>query len=161
MEKILVSACLLGHPVRYDGAGMAQNHPLFQRWKKEGRLIGFCPEVSGGLPTPRPPAEIQGGTAIEVMQGCAQVRTAAGKDLSRQFIQGAELALALCLEHQITLAILSESSPSCGSTSVYDGSFSRHKIDGVGVTTAMLISHGIKVFSQHRLEDADEYLKRL
>lgn len=84
LPKVLVSACLLGQPVRYDGR--ASGHPdLLQRWQAEGRVVPLCPEVAGGLPTPRPPAEIPGGQGGEVLDGLAQVVTVSGEDVSAAF----------------------------------------------------------------------------
>ncbi len=151
MQRILVSACLLGEPLRYDGSGLRLADARLQRWWAEGRLLPFCPEVAGGLPVPRPPAEILGGGGEQVLDGLATVRSVAGDDVTDAFLRGARQALALCRAHDIEIAILTESSPSCGSRRIYDGSFSGGKIPGVGVTTALLRQHGIEVFSQHRL----------
>jgi uncharacterized protein YbbK (DUF523 family) len=103
MEKILVSSCLLGQPARYDGKGHAILHPQLTLWKKQNRLIIFCPEVAGGLPTPRAPAEIIQGSAI----------TNLGEDVTEQFQTGANIALELCKKNQVRFALLKESSPSC------------------------------------------------
>src|SRR5437868_12017614 len=83
VERILVSSCLMGRPVRYDGGARPVDDELFERWRAEGRLVPFCPEVAGGLPVPRPPAEI-----VE-----SRVRTVHGQDVTDAFLQGARLAL--------------------------------------------------------------------
>lgn len=157
-KKILISACLLGLPVRYDGQAKAVSHPLLQLWQETGRLLPLCPEVSGGLPVPRPAAEITGCNATDVIDGRAQVQTAENDDVTHYFLAGAQHALALCRQNNIRLAILKENSPSCGSTQVYDGSFSAKLTPGMGVTTALLRQNRITVFSEHEIEKAAEFL---
>ena len=142
--KILVSACLLGCPVRYDGQSKPVNHTLLQRWQANGWLVPFCPEQAGGLSTPRPAAEIQNDGLV--MTGC-------GRDVTTAFVRGAEQALTLCQQQQIKYAILKESSPSCGSSNIYNGHFSGQKIPGEGITTRLLRQHDIQVFSEHNLDE--------
>ncbi len=154
MHKVLVSACLLGDPVRYDGRSKAIDDTELDELVKQNRVIPFCPEVAGGLPTPRDAAEIQRGDGYSVIDGKSSVSTVAGNEVTDAFLCGARLALKLCRQHRIKVAILTESSPSCGSQQIYDGSFNRRIHAGVGVTTALLRRHGISVFSQHQLDDA-------
>lgn len=154
MSKLLVSACLLGDPVRYDGNAKPLAHRQLERLLRQDRVIGFCPEVGGGLPVPRPAAEIQNGDGAAVIAGGARVLTCDGSDVSAQFLAGAEAALELCREHDIRVAVLTEFSPSCGSGLIYDGSFRRRRIAGDGVTAALLRGHGIAVFNQHQLDAA-------
>ena len=154
MSKLLISACLLGDPVRYDGRAKGLRHPGLARLIAQDRVIGFCPEVAGGLPVPRPAAEIRAGDGDRVIAGEARVVTGSGDDVSKSFLAGARQALALCREHGIRVAVLTESSPSCGSSSIYDGSFTRRLIDGSGVTAALLRQQGISVFCQHQLDAA-------
>lgn len=156
-EKILISACLLGNKVRYDGAGKLLDEPIIRHWQQQGRLVPFCPEVEAGMPIPRPPAEIQGGTGAQVLDQAIPVTTAGEEDLTRSFIRGANLALSLCQQQQIKIAIMTEGSPSCGSQQINDGSFQRRKIAGEGVTVALLRQHGIRVFNQHQLDQAKAY----
>lgn len=158
--KLLVSACLLGDPVRYDGAAKTIGHAGLARLLDEGRVIAFCPEVAGGLPVPRPPAEIQGGDGDAVLAGSARVTTRDGTDVTAHFLDGAQQALELCRRHGVGAALLTESSPSCGSGQVYDGSFSRRAIGGSGVTAALLRRHGIAVFSQHKVDAAIDHVRR-
>lgn len=66
-QNILISACLLGNPVRYNGTDLLLDHPLLKQWHKEGKLISICPEVAGGLPAPRPPAEVVNGDGNTVL----------------------------------------------------------------------------------------------
>lgn len=158
LPRVLVSACLLGQPVRYDGRD--SGHPdLLQRWQAERRVVPLCPEVAGGLPTPRPPAEIPGGQGAAVLDGQAQVVTVTGLDVSEAFLAGARQALALVREHGIRVAVLKAGSPSCGNRLTYDGTFSGVKVPGEGVTTALLRREGVLVFSELELEDAQRALE--
>ena len=155
MNKILISSCLLGNPVRYDGKIKPLQSRLIQLWKNEGRLIEFCPEVAGGLPIPRDPAEITGdGGGGSVLSGSAKVIDRSGKNVSAQFIAGANMALDLCKKYYIRVAILTDGSPSCGSTQIYNGKFSKEKVQGLGVTTALLQQYGIHVFNPDNLDAA-------
>lgn len=160
MEKLLVSRCLLGHKVRYDG-GAHGPYETLQRWQDEGRIIALCPEVAGGQPTPRPPAEIPGGQGAQVLDGVLPVMTNEGADISAAFIAGAEAALRLVQQHGLRLAVLKARSPSCGNTHNYDGSFSGSLIAGEGVTAALLRRHGVKVFNELQLAEATAELARL
>jgi uncharacterized protein YbbK (DUF523 family) len=151
MQKILVSACLLGEKVRYDGNHKQLNHEIFRRWEKEGRLIPLCPEMAGGLPAPRAPAEINGD----------KVLTVDGTDVSAAFHAGAKAALLLCHTHHIQMAILKARSPSCGNQQIYDGSFSSRLIQGQGITARLLSQSGIKIFNEEQLLLAADYLTEL
>lgn len=145
IKKILISSCFLGERVRYNGVVKPFVNKLLEQWKKQGRLIAICPEVISGLPVPRPPAEIDPNTK--------QVITIESIDVTEQFDKGAKLALRLCRQHNIQLALLKESSPSCGSNTIYDGTFRQKKIIGEGVTTKLLREHGIKVFCEDSIEE--------
>jgi len=149
MQKILISACLLGEKVRFDGKSKKINAQILEIWQAENRLIPLCPEVAGGLSVPRAPVEIQGESVINIL----------GEDVSQAFGKGAQKALELCQQHDIHIAILKEGSPSCGVTQINDGTFSHTKITGQGVTTRLLQKHGVKVFSEHQLEEAEIYFK--
>jgi uncharacterized protein YbbK (DUF523 family) len=152
MIKIMVSACLMGQKVRYNGSDLAINSPLFRDIQTMVEVIPFCPEVSGGLATPRAPAEIVKGNGDEVLAGNALIINSDDIDVTDDFIRGAELALQCCKQHGISIALLTESSPSCGSNTIHNGEFKSIKIPGKGVTSALLESHGIKVFSQNQLD---------
>jgi len=151
MEKILISACLLGHAVRYDGRSVPVDHPLLKTWASQGRLVPFCPEVAGGLPIPRPAAEISGGQGLDVLEGIAAVKTRKG-DVTQPFIKGAWAALRTCREEGIGIALLKEKSPSCGKRNIYDGSFTRTLISGSGVTADLLRKYKIRIFSENEIE---------
>ena len=143
VHKVLVSACLLGQPVRYDGQSKGIVSDWLSALGAEGRALAFCPEVAGGLSTPRPPAERQGERVV----------TASGLDVTEEFDRGAELALAICQTQGIRFALLKEGSPSCGSGRIYNGRFEGVSVAGEGKTTALLRRHGIAVFSEDQLAE--------
>lgn len=151
-DKILLSRCFLGENVRYNSEIITFNSPLIKLWQQQKRIIAVCPEVAGGLPVPREPAEQQPNSD--------QIITMSGINVSKQFIAGANQALALCQLHNIRFAVLKESSPSCGSTLIYNGSFSNKKITGQGVTSILLTQAGIKVFSENNLHELTNLLDR-
>ncbi len=160
MEKILISACLVGQKVRYDGRA-SSGAEVIHRWQREGRVVAICPEVAGGLTVPRPGAEIVGGDGEAVIDGEARLLTAAGADVTRAFVAGAHHALALAQRESVKLAVLKARSPSCGAATIYDGTFSGRKIAGAGVTAALLRRHGIAVFSDEELDEAQIVLDEL
>ncbi|MGN5138816.1 DUF523 domain-containing protein [Aeromonas sp. 164P] len=141
--RVLVSACLLGQPVRYDGQSKGIVSDWLSALGAEGRVLTFCPEVAGGLPTPRPPAERQGDRVV----------TASGLDVTAEFDRGAELALEICQAQGIRFALLKEGSPSCGSGRIYNGRFEGVSVAGEGKTAALLLRHGIAVFSEDQLAE--------
>jgi uncharacterized protein YbbK (DUF523 family) len=149
MKNVLISACLLGDAVRYDGGSKAVQHPVLTRWLSEGRVVRVCPELAGGLAVPRPPAERRG----------LRVVTNTGADVTAEFGLGAEQALHLAQRVGARVAVLKENSPSCGSHQINDGSFRKTRIHGEGVTTALLRAHGIQVFSEAEWEAADQALR--
>ena len=155
MQKILISACILGHRVRYDAKDNLTQNPRLQKWIDANRVIKICPEMAGGLPTPRAPAEIQKqSTARDVLNGKGKILTNCQQDVSAEYITGAKRALALVQAHNIKVAILKARSPSCGTQKVYDGSFTGTLIDGNGVTAELLLQHNIKVFNEMQIDEA-------
>jgi uncharacterized protein YbbK (DUF523 family) len=145
----IVSACLMGCECRYDQKDNLVSE--IEKLVKDGKAIPVCPEQLGGLSTPRPPAEIVGGDGFDVLDGKAKVIDNRGNDVTEQFLQGARQALHMAQVTRATEAILKERSPSCGSTMIYDGTFSKNKQKGVGVTAALLIRHGISVRSEETM----------
>ncbi len=143
--KVMISACLIGVRCRYDG-GHSRNETAIDP-KKTYQLIPVCPEESGGLPTPRPPAEIVGGDGNDVLNGKAKVMTADGSDVTEAYLRGARHALDVAQSQGATHVILKARSPSCGCGNIYDGTFSDTLTSGDGVTTALLKRHGITVTS--------------
>ena len=146
MKKALISACLVGDRVRYDGKDNLI--PYIEDLMKHYELIPFCPEVEGGLPIPRIKSEIRNGRVFNEQR----------KEVTKHFLSGAQKALNICKYMHIELAILKEDSPSCGVKSVYDGTFNRRKIAGQGITAALLRRNGIEVISEH---DVPELLEKL
>ena len=161
MIRVLVSACLLGEKVRYNGADAASGSRILRDWLSEGRIVPFCPEVAGGLGVPRPAAEIHGIDGRSVLDGTGRVLTGAGDDVTAAFLRGAELALQAARSHGVRLAILKEGSPSCGSGFIHDGSFTGQRKVAPGVTSALLERHGIQVFNEAALEQAAACLRTL
>lgn len=143
---ILVSSCLAGLKVRYNGT-----HCLDEKVAKlieENKAVTVCPEVLGGLATPREPAEIIGGDGEDVLDGKAKVMTKSGKDVTEAFLKGAYATLEIAKKVNATLVVLKENSPSCGSTMIYNGEFNGNKIEGNGVTASLLKRNGFKVISE-------------
>lgn len=148
MKKILISACLMGEPVRYDGKGKLFGHPLIDLWRDEGRLVVFCPELAGGFQVPRPPAEIaERGDGDAVLAGEGDVVEIGGAKVTEKFVAGARRALELARREGCGFALLIDGSPSCGSSFIHDGRFSGEKHPGRGVTAALLARNGIEVFA--------------
>lgn len=156
--RVLVSSCLLGEEVRYSGAHARVESPVLARWLAEDRVVPFCPEVAGGLGTPRPAAEIRGAGGDAVCDETGSVMTESGQDATESFLRGAQRALELATAKGVRLAVLKDGSPSCGSETIYDGSFTGRKIGGRGVATALLERGGIRVFSERGFEEAARYL---
>ena len=155
--KVLVSRCLLGHRVRYDG-GASGPYALLAQWQAEGRVIALWSDVARGLPTPAAAAAVTGGQGVAVLAGKAAVITTEGEDVTEAFVSGARQALALVERHGIRIAILKANSPSCGNRLTYDGSFRGVKVEGQGVTAALLTRAGVQVFSELELEEAAKAL---
>ena len=161
MVKVLLSACMMGERVRYDGKKLHFSSPILKKWKDEGRVIPFCSEVAGNLPVPRPPAEIIKGTGTDVIENNIAVLDINGRDVTESFIRGAKKALAVAKKMKITIAVLKDGSPSCGKTCIYDGSFSKILRPGNGVTAALLKKNGINLFSENEIEKAAVYLEMI
>jgi uncharacterized protein YbbK (DUF523 family) len=142
----IVSACLIGINCTWKGENKL-NNKLFEEFKK-GNLYPVCPEILGGQPTPRPNAEIKGGTGLDVLEGRTKVLEPSGKDVTEQFIKGAQEVLRIAKLIGAKEAILKARSPSCGCGKTYDGTFSKTLIEGDGVTTALLKKNGIKVYTE-------------
>jgi len=139
MEKILISRCLLGENCTYRGDSNFCEKAAALREKYE--LITVCPEADGGLPTPRDPAERIGDKVISVK----------GKDVTAEYVKGAEIALEKALSNNVKLAVMKARSPSCGSGVIYDGSFTGTRIAGDGVAAEMLKKHGIRVITEEEI----------
>ncbi len=162
MEKILVSACMMGQKVRDNASDVETGDEVLARWREGGRLVTFCPELAGGFPVPRPRAEIEAGRGGEaVLDAEARVLEDTGGDVTGYFRKGGEAAMAAARTHGVRMAVLKEGSPSCGSGRIYDGNFSGRTVAGRGVTTALLERGGVRVFSEEETSEAGAYLRRL
>ena len=143
--KILVSACLLGENCKYNGGNNYCEEVA--KLAKEHTLIPVCPEYFGGLPIPRPPAEIIDGIVVNKE----------GEVVTGKFLDGAEKTLYIAEETGCRIAILKENSPSCGFGRVYDGTFTGTLTNGNGITAQRLYNSGITVIGESRLNKLDEY----
>ena len=140
---ILVSACLAGKPVRYDGRSK-ESTAVLARLQSEPHIL-FFPEALGGLSIPREPSEIVGGDGADVLYGRARVLSRIGTDVTAAFIKGAKATLALCRKHGADEVWLKSKSPSCGVGRMYDGTFTGTLRAGDGVTAALLKRNHITV----------------
>lgn len=144
MRKILVSACLCGQKLRYNGSAALCENKVLKKWIAEGRVIPVCPECLGGLSVPRDPCEQKSGHII----------AKGGADFTEAFRKGAEATVRIARENDVAFCVLKENSPSCGSSFIYDGTFSGTKIAGEGVATAMLREAGFPVYSEEILDES-------
>lgn len=142
MNKILISACLCGENCTYKGGN--NFNKVAQKLVETNQAIMVCPEVDGGLPTPRVPAEVIDGIVVN----------RDSVDVTKEYNKGANIALKTALDNKIEFAILQARSPSCGSSHIYDGTFSRTLIEGEGITTKLLRENGITVMT------IDEYMSQ-
>ena len=157
--RVLVSACLLGEPVRYDGGAAPRTDPRLAHWAAAGRLVAFCPEVAAGLSVPRAPAEIAGATGAAVLDGEGRVVDACGCDLTPLFLHGAHLTLQTARAQDCRMAILKDGSPSCGVHRIYDGRFAGRLRPGQGVSAALLDRAGLALFSEGEIDRAAALLE--
>ena len=141
MEKVLVSACLVGENCKYNG-GNNKNAKIIE-FLKDKEVILVCPEVMGGLSTPRFKSEILGGKVINEY----------GYDVSEYFDNGAKIALSKAIENNVTLAILKEKSPSCGVKKVYNGQFNGTLVKGSGVFSSLIGQLGIKILTEEDFKE--------
>ncbi|WP_323703113.1 DUF523 domain-containing protein [Mammaliicoccus sp. Dog046] len=154
---IVISACLVGERVRYDG-----NHKLdlfYKRLIDDDQAITVCPEILGGLQVPREPAEIVDGDGYDVWNDTAEVITTSGQNVTEQFKQGAKRTLSVMKDLNAQTVVLKSDSPSCGSSAIYDGTFSGNKKEGVGVTTALLKMNHIDVYDEHTFKAISDNLE--
>ena len=140
-EKILISACLLGVNCKYDGTN--NDNDKVNEYIKDKELIIICPEIMGGLTTPREPSEILNEKVI----------SKSGKDVTQNFKRGANETLMLAKKFNVKKALLKSKSPSCGCGLIYDGTFNGKLIKGDGITTELLKKHGIEVLTEKDLNN--------
>ena len=142
MKSILISACLLGVACRYDGLSKPLDREIIEKLKEQYHLIPVCPEIMGGLPTPRIPSEISSGR---------KVLRKDGEDVTENYIRGAKEALRLAEIFECDTALLKEKSPSCGAGKIYDGSFSKTLTSGNGITAELLQKNGIRIIGESKI----------
>lgn len=163
-ERVLVSACLVGQRVRYNGSDALSAWPdvaVLERWTAEGRVVPYCAEVAAGFAVPRPPAEVRGEDGGTVLDGPGRVFEASGADVTDVFLRGAELALREAQRLKLRVAVLKDLSPSCGVHRLYTGHFDGTTRSGRGVTAGLLARHGIRVYGAQDAAEADLYLRSL
>lgn len=141
MKKLLISACLIGRDCKYSGGNNMLPESVLERLRGEYELFPVCPESDGGLSTPRDPSERIGD----------KVLSCAGRDVTAEFVKGAEIALKTALDNGCTLALMKAHSPSCGKGMIYDGTFSGTLVPGDGVAAELLMKHGIEVISEEEI----------
>lgn len=142
MKSILISACLLGVACRYDGLSKPLDREIIEKLREQYHLIPVCPEVMGGLPTPRIPAEISSDGKVFRQDGV---------DVSENYIRGAKEALRLAEIFQCDTVLMKEKSPSCGAGKIYDGSFSKTLTDGNGIAAELLQKNGIRIIGESKI----------
>ncbi|MFK5881385.1 MAG: DUF523 domain-containing protein [Sulfurospirillum sp.] len=151
-KKVLISSCLLGENVKYDGGNnyISQN-PFIEKLKSQNLIVPTCPEVEGGLPIPRVVVEIKDAKAINKN----------GVDKTKEFEKGAQKAFGKVKLFDIKMAIMKSKSPSCGRDFIYDGSFTKKLIEGDGVSVKLLKMGGIRIFTENEITEAREFWEKL
>ncbi len=148
---VLVSACLLGQPVRYDG----KSKPVdLSALRNSFSLVAVCPECAGGLPIPRVPCEIEETkTAADVLSGRGRILSKAGKDCTEAYIKGAQLCSKIAQKYHTQYALLKEKSPACGTHFIHSGNFDGRLRAGKGVFAESLSLAGVKVFNEQEINE--------
>jgi len=146
-KPVLISSCLLGKNVKYNGRNNHINNSFIQMLLKNNLVIPVCPEVDGGLPIPRTPVELIGKKAINQD----------GIDKTKEFVIGAQIALQKVIDFDIKMAIMKSKSPSCGKDTIYDGSFTKTLTNGNGITVSLLKEYGIRIFDENELDIACDF----
>jgi len=141
MEKLLISACLIGCKCKYSGGSNRLDEEQLAGLRERFHLVPVCPETAGGLPTPREPSERLGD----------KVFSRSGRDVTEAYAKGAALAVALARRQGCGAALLKERSPSCGSGQIYDGSFTGRLTEGDGVTAELLKEAGVPVYGESEI----------
>lgn len=155
---VLVSACLLGQAVRYDGQSKAAD--LNKLINRGIAPIPVCPECAGGLPIPRRPCEIDpSGSSEEVLKGQCRITNDEGMDCTEQYRQGALFCLDIAKKHRVSFALLKEKSPACGSSLIHSGYFDGSLKKGRGLACELLSQNGIKVFNEQQIDQLISSIK--
>ncbi len=153
-EEIVVSACLLGVKCRYDGG--SKPSPEVRKYLKDYTVIPVCPETFGGLERPRPAAELNGCTGLDILRGRGRVVDRNGVDVTDRFISGARKTLDAVRKSGARKAILKSRSPSCGTRLIHDGTFSGETREGMGVAAALLAENGIELLCEDDIVDSGQ-----
>lgn len=140
MENLLVSACIFGNNTKYNGGN--NYNPLIEKLKGKYNIILCCPEVDGGLMIPRNPSEIVNDKVISNI----------GVDVTKEFKKGASIALDLVIKYNIKKALLKDGSPSCGKNYIYDGTFTKTKVNKMGITASLLEQNGVLIYTENDIE---------
>ena len=148
--RVVVSACLAGVACTHEAEPKTRDWAV--KLVAEGRAVLVCPEVAGGLPIPRPAAEIVEGSGEDVVAGRARVISEDGDDVTQQYMAGARKAADAARAANAKLAVLKARSPSCGCGKIYDGTFRGELRAGDGVTAAMLKQEGLEVVSDEEVD---------
>ncbi len=151
-QPLLVSACLLGEKCSYNGREIGLSIGVGQALQQRFDLVAVCPERLGGLPNPRPPAEIYHGDGKAILSRTATVVDCTGRDVTAAFIRGAEATLELAHQSGVNIALLKARSPACGNEQIYNGSFTGTLRNGIGVAAALLETNGIQIFNEEQLD---------
>ena len=139
--KVGVSACLVGKNTKYDGGNNYNKYVI--EYLKDKEVVLICPEVFGGLPTPRIPSE----------QLNDKVINSKNEDVTKQFNDGALISLKKLQEENVNVLILKERSPSCGYKKIYDGTFSKTIIDGNGIFASLALKNGFTIYTESDIEN--------
>lgn len=142
MQNVLISACLLGVDCKYNGSNNKLDDEIIHSLKVKYNLIPVCPEIMGGLPTPRNPVEIKDGKVFDYD----------GEEFTEEFEKGSDEVVKLAKLYNPTIAILKENSPSCGSNYIYDGTFNNKKIKGMGITARKLSEEYVRLFNEENVK---------
>ena len=142
MQNVLISACLLGVDCKYNGSNNKLDDEIIHSLKDKYNLIPVCPEIMGGLPTPRNPVEIKDGKVFDYD----------GEEFTKEFEKGSDEVVKLAKLYNPTIAILKENSPSCGTNYIYDGTFNNKKIKGMGITARKLSEEYVRLFNEENIK---------
>lgn len=142
MQNVLISACLLGVDCKYNGSNNKLDEKTINSLKDKYNLIPVCPEIMGGLPTPRNPVEIKDGKVFDYD----------GEEFTEEFEKGSDEVVKLAKLYNPTIAILKENSPSCGSNYIYDGTFNNKKIKGMGIAARKLSEEYVRLFNEENIK---------
>lgn len=142
MQNVLISSCLLGVDCKYNGSNNKLDEETINLLKEKYNLIPVCPEIMGGLPTPRNPVEIKDGKVFDYD----------GEEFTEEFEKGSDEVVKLAKLYNPTIAILKENSPSCGSNYIYDGTFNNKKIKGMGLAARKLSEEYVRLFNEENIK---------